>query len=363
MIGNRVTMRQLTILGLLIILFGGLWAPGLAVASEEAFFFEEEIEFLDVDDAFSIGTDVLDEQFIIRWTIADGYYLYKHRFGFTATGVDLAEPIIPEGLHKTDEYFGEVEVYYNHIEITVPYTNSDSVVSLSLSFQGCADAGLCYTPTTRHVSYEKQQDGTLRPVTGIEKTVTTDIASPALSPVQKEKDNEVYSDQTSSLSTVLAEENLIWTLITFLGAGLLLTFTPCVLPMVPILSGIIAGQGRDITPAKAFRLSFIYVQAMAITYAILGILVAKAGSSLSGYLQSPVIISIVALIFVLLALSMFGLYELTIPAFLTKQVQGVSEKQRGGNYLGVAFMGVISTLIVSPWYYGGWLSLLRKVAR
>ena len=141
---------------------------------------------------------------------------------------------------------------------------------------------------------------------------------------------------------------MLWTILGFLGAGLLLTFTPCVLPMIPILSGIIAGQGSSITPAKAFRLSFVYVQSMAITYAILGILVARAGSSLSGYLQSPLILSIVAIIFVLLAFSMFGMFEIKLPAFIQNRVQGISEKQRGGNYFGVAVMGVISTLIVSP---------------
>jgi len=147
---------------------------------------------------------------------------------------------------------------------------------------------------------------------------------------------------------VLAEGDIFWTLLAFLGAGLLLTFTPCVLPMIPILSGIIAGQGKGITPAKAFRLSFVYVQAMAITYAVLGVLVARAGSSLSGYLQSPIILTIVAGIFIILAMSMFGLFEVKLPAFIGNRIQGVSEKQRGGNYIGVAVMGVISTLIVSP---------------
>jgi len=188
----------------------------------------------------------------------------------------------------------------------------------------------------------------LKLVTAVEKTAPAVVATPMSSTSSQEQNNADFNDQTNTLSTVLAEENLLWILLTFLGAGLLLTFTPCVLPMVPILSGIIAGQGKNITTVKAFQLSFVYVQAMAITYALLGVLVAQAGSSLSGYLQSPLIISIVAGLFVLLSLSMFGLYEITIPEVFAKHARGASEKQRGGNYVGVAVMGVISTLIVSP---------------
>ncbi len=334
--------RQLTILGLMFLLFNGVLASQPADSASDVMFFEED-EFLDIDEAFQISAAVLDNEFIIRWEVADGYYLYKHRFGFSARGVQLAEPSIPEGLHKTDEYFGEVEVYYKHIEITIPYGSAEQDVLFTLNYQGCADAGLCYTPATRYLGFEKKLDGSLQLVTGVEKSATS------ISTLPQEQNEQLFDDQDNdSLSSVLAGDNLLWTLITFLGAGLLLTFTPCVLPMVPILLGIIAGQGEKITPVKAFHLSFVYVQAMAITYAILGVLVAQAGSSLSGYMQSPLTISIVAGLFILLALSMFGLYELTIPEFFAKHARGVSEKQQGGNYLGVAVMGVISTLIVSP---------------
>jgi len=347
MIENNMVIRHLIIL--LLLVFSGnnaLLSEPAKNALQESLF-EEEDEFLAVDDAFIISSDVLADELIVRWKIAEGYYLYKHRFSFSAKGVELGEASIPDGLKKTDEYFGEVEVYYKHIEVTIPYVNPESEVMLTLNYQGCADAGLCYTPATRYLSYKKQADGTLFLASGV-ATKIPGVASQSNNVVIEQNGQLSAIEQQEPLASVLEQGNLFWTLMAFLGAGLLLTFTPCVLPMVPILSGIIAGQGKDITPAKAFRLSFVYVQSMAITYAVLGILVARAGSSLSGYLQSPLILSIVAVIFVVLAFSMFGFFELKLPAFLSNRVQGISEKQRGGNYLGVAVMGVISTLIVSP---------------
>jgi thiol:disulfide interchange protein DsbD len=350
-INNMIKIFQLTLVLSLSLLFQIL---PITLAAETSLF-ETEDEFLNVDKAFIISSDLLDDEFIIKWKVADAYYLYKHRFSFSATGADLSEPYIPDGLKKVDEYFGAVEVYYKHVEISIPFKSSFDKVVLTLKYQGCADAGLCYTPQTRHLIYERQADGELKQtsgfvskIPGVSNTSSGDSskidASSKLSTVDQttEKVTELESIQNE------ADESMLWTLLGFLGAGLLLTFTPCVLPMIPILSGIIAGQGSSITPAKAFRLSFVYVQSMAITYAILGILVARAGSSLSGYLQSPLILSIVAIIFVLLAFSMFGLFEIKLPAFIQNRIQGISEKQRGGNYLGVAVMGVISTLIVSP---------------
>lgn len=333
-----------------------LLAVEISTLKSDSAIFEEEDEFLDVDDAFAITTDELDNEFIIRWTIADGYYLYKHRFSFVASGVDLGEPIIPDGLQKVDEYFGEVEVYYKHIEINLPFTNAAEKVVLTVKYQGCADAGLCYTPTKRYLTYERQTDGTLKLTSGVGTKIpgvaSTPIKSKVDKPIEDKSirsiDKDAFVGEAQSLASVLENESLLWTLLAFLGAGLLLTFTPCVLPMIPILSGIIAGQGKDITPAKAFRLSFVYVQAMAITYAILGVLVAQAGSSLSGYLQSPVILIVVAGIFVLLAFSMFGLFEIKLPSFIESRVHGITANHRGGNYIGVAIMGIISTLIVSP---------------
>ena len=297
-------------------------------------------DFLDVDDAFILSVDALDNEIILRWELADGYYLYKHRFSFSADTTSLAEPYIPEGIQKTDEYFGDVEVYYHHVEITVEAQDATAPFELEINYQGCADAGLCYTPTTRYI--------TIEPTTGglnIASELSELSASVEETGASK---SETFVDQGAKLGALLDSGNLFWVLLSFVGAGLLLTFTPCVLPMIPILSSIIAGQGKDISTAKAFKLSFVYVQAMAITYAILGVLIARAGSSLSGYMQSPLIISIVAIIFILLALSMFGLYELKLPQALDSRLQALNQKQKGGQTLSVAIMGALSTLIVSP---------------
>ncbi len=349
MIENKLTMKSLMFFMLLIFVGNGVVLATESISSSfQDAIFEEEEEFLKVDDAFIISADSVDNEFIVRWKIAKAYYLYKHRFGFSAIGGELGEPFIPDGLKKTDEYFGKVEVYYNHVEIAIPFKKASPEVILTIKYQGCADAGLCYTPATRYLTFGKQSDGSYKLTSGVETKV------PRLATSKPEVEDSLinepsdFTSTTGTLSSVLAEGDVFLTLLAFLGAGLLLTFTPCVLPMIPILSGIIAGQGKDITPAKAFRLSFVYVQAMAVTYAVLGVLVARAGSSLSGYLQSPIILTIVAGIFIILAMSMFGLFEVKLPAFIGNRVQGISEKQRGGNYVGVAVMGIISTLIVSP---------------
>ncbi len=370
---SQIKLLQFTFLTLLI-LFSGLFlqdifatesSTGSSTASGSTFsdddFFEEDDPFLDVDDAFAISADALDDEFIVRWKIAEGYYLYKHRFAFSAEGANLGPAIIPDGKKKVDEYFGAVEVYYKHIEISIPFTTSSDDIILTLKYQGCADAGLCYTPTTRKLTYKKQLDGQLMLVSGAEvkiqgvQNTSTEEQPKSESSVNTVVDNTLNNEddssfvgQSDSLLSVLSEGDILWTLLKFLGAGLLLTFTPCVLPMIPILSSAIAGQGDTITTGKAFRLSFVYVQAMAITYALLGVLVASAGSSLSGYLQSPWILGMAASIFILLSFSMFGFYEIKLPEFLHHRVHKVSQNTQGGSYFGVAIMGVISTLIVSP---------------
>ncbi|PCJ46818.1 MAG: protein-disulfide reductase DsbD [Gammaproteobacteria bacterium] len=353
---KQVINKMINIIKLTFVIFLTLTFQSLAVIQAEesviiasatkVILFEEDDKFLHVDEAFVISSDLLDGEFIIRWKIAENYYLYKHRFSFSAAGVDLSEAYIPDGIKKVDEYFGAVEVYYKHVEVSIPYKNPQSRVVLTVNYQGCADAGLCYTPATRHLEFELQANGQLKQISGFVSKITG-FAIPNQQD-QKQKTVVPASEKSSSVSKKIASEGMFWTLLGFFGAGLLLTFTPCVLPMIPILSSIIAGQGKGITTGKAFRLSLVYVQAMAITYAILGILVAKAGSSLSGYLQSPLILGVVAVVFILLSLSMFGLFELKLPGFIQNRVQGISEKQTGGNYIGVAIMGVISTLIVSP---------------
>lgn len=304
----------------------------------------EEKEFLDVDDAFQLSSDYIDGEVVIRWHIAPEYYLYNHQLDFKLKGAKQSSLYVPEGLAKTDQYFGDVQVYYQHLEVSLGITEPEDRFEVIFKYQGCADAGLCYTPETRSVSFIRGADGKFIQDGDFEKASFRE--SKTSSPSTTTDEN--FEGEREFLSRILSEGNLLWITLAFLGFGLLLTFTPCVLPMIPILSSIIAGQGANVTTAKAFKLSLVYVISMAVTYALFGILVAKAGGALSGYLQSPLVLFVVAGLFILLSLSMFGFYELQLPASIQNSLQAYSSKQKGGEYLSVVIMGVLATLVVSP---------------
>ena len=302
----------------------------------------EETEFLDVDDAFKLSADVIGDEVAIRWEIAPGYYLYNHQLDFLVQGADISQTFVPKGLEKTDPYFGDVEVYYQHLEVSLALANLSDNLTVTFKYQGCADAGLCYTPETRQVSFNKDASGSFMQVGDFEES-TMRKAKAASTGAE-----ETFEGERELLARILSEGDLLWIALVFFGAGLLLTFTPCVLPMIPILSSIIAGQGKDVTTFKAFKLSATYVLAMATTYALFGIAVAQAGGALSGYLQAPAVLFVVALIFIALSLSMFGLYELQLPQGLQDKLQAINAKQNGGEYVSVVVMGVLATLVVSP---------------
>ena len=305
----------------------------------------EEEEFLKVDQAFQPDASRLDNELIVRFTIAPGYYLYRDQFRFKADGVSFAAPQYPEGILKHDEYLGEQIVYFNHVEVRVPIQSGPPAFDLKLTFQGCAEAGLCYPPTTRTLAIVGDASaGSETP----SKLTTTAEPSPA--------DTSSLTPTTAAATTVAGEAaggdlaaalggDLWAAVIIALIAGIGLTFTPCVLPMIPITVAVIGGQGSTISTSRRFALVFVYVQAMAFTYAVLGVAVAGAGAALQGYLQSPWLIVPSALLFILLALSMFGAYELQLPAALRDKLASSSQ---GGSMLGVVFMGALSALVVSP---------------
>ena len=288
-----------------------------------------EDQFLPVDEAF-IFTAVADggEQLALDWQIAPGYYLYRHRFSArTATpGFALGEVALPPGKKKTDEFFGDVEVYYDSLHATLPVTRpaDANILELTIGYQGCADAGLCYPPVTKKVAIELPPPGT--PARAVD------------TPMVAEQDR---------LAGLIAEGRLLLVMATFFGFGLLLAFTPCVLPMIPILSGIIAGQGAGATPRRSFLLALIYVLGMATTYTIAGAAFAAAGQQAQAFFQQPWIIIGFAMLFVVLALAMFGLFELRIPAALETRLASVSGRQRAGSLVGTAVMGALSALVVT----------------
>lgn len=293
-------------------------------------------QLLEPDDAFSFFADVNDQQQIrLTWRIADKYYLYQEKVKVTlidSPNIQLQPLRFPEGKQKHDEIFGETIVYYGGLELTQllkePITTPTDI-SLNVTFQGCADIGVCYPPMNKQVTL------TLKPNNTATDTTTTPNTPPAL------------SEQNQIAHSLIG--NAIWlTCLTFLGFGLLLSLTPCVFPMIPILSGIIIGHGEELTTRKAFYLSLSYVLASALTYALFGVLAGLFGSNLQATFQNPWILSTFSGLFVLLALSMFGLYDIQLPASIQSKLSTISQHQKHGSLWGSAIMGVLSTLIVGP---------------
>jgi thiol:disulfide interchange protein DsbD len=320
---RAMTKFRMVVLALGLALAGAVSAQGLLGPSTN------EDQFLPVDQAFVFSaTADGGEQAQLDWQIAPGYYLYRHRLSVkTATaGFALGEIAMPSGKKKTDEFFGDVEVYYDMLSATVPVTRpaDASTFEIAVSYQGCADAGLCYPPVSRTVAIDLPPPGT---------------PSRADAP-------SMVSEQ-DRLTNLIAGKSLLVVMASFFGFGLLLAFTPCVLPMIPILSGIIAGQGAAATPRRSFMLSVVYVLGMALTYTIAGAAFAAAGQQAQAFFQQPWIIILFAALFVVLALAMFGLFDLKIPSALETRLAGVSGRQKAGSFVGTAIMGVLSALVVT----------------
>ncbi|MEO1889708.1 MAG: protein-disulfide reductase DsbD [Cycloclasticus sp.] len=293
-------------------------------------------ELLEPDQAFSFYADVNDKQQItLNWRIADGYYLYQEKINVTLISPDTVQlqPItLPSGKQKTDEIYGSTTVYYGDITLTqrlVSPISNPTDITLSVDFQGCADIGVCYPPINKVVNLS------LQPST----TSSVNNSSPT---------QQLQLSEQGQIATALISNTIWLTCLTFLGFGLLLSLTPCVFPMIPILSGIIIGHGKDLTTRKAFYLSLSYVVASALTYAAFGILAGLFGSNLQATFQNPWILSAFSAVFVLLALSMFGLYDLQLPASIQSKLSSISRHQKHGSLWGSAIMGVLSTLIVGP---------------
>ncbi|BBA34393.1 thiol:disulfide interchange protein DsbD [Methylocaldum marinum] len=293
------------------------------------------VDLLPPDEAFRFFAEVKDANTLwVSWQIADGYYLYREKFKLAlpgASGVTLGNYRIPNGEPKHDEEFGDVEVFHREVGFAVPLSRAGGEpgnIRLQANYQGCAEKGVCYPPMQKTVGLDL-------PAAGAGTTVS--MANPVV-PVS-EQDRIAFALQSDSA----------WaTVLSFLGFGLLLAFTPCIFPMIPILSGIIVGQGHTITTGRAFMLSLSYVLASALAYTVFGILAGLFGSNLQILFQKPEVIVAFSALFVLLALSMFGVYTLQMPEFIQARVVSISNQQRGGTLTGAAIMGALSALIVGP---------------
>jgi len=309
-------------------LLGQAEAP--ALAPDEAFVYEAIAK--DADTA------------LVRFTAQPGYYLYVDQFRFgveDAPGVAMRGAELPDGVIKNDPEFGPVPVYYGQVEVPVHFSRSAGpavALGLRADFQGCRDGDICYPPMSRAVRFE------------LPAATPADLQTAAAAPLTAARPDAAGAAPVSEqdrLARLLTDAPGA-AIAAFFLAGLLLAFTPCVFPMVPILSGIIVGQGDRLTTARAFWLSLIYVLAMAVTYTVAGVLAGLFGQNLQAVFQNPWIIGAFVLVFVLLALSMFGFYELQLPGRLQTRLAEASNRQQGGQLWGVAVMGFLSALIVGP---------------
>ncbi|MEM1434486.1 MAG: protein-disulfide reductase DsbD [Pseudomonadota bacterium] len=318
---------------------------------------EDEPEFLPVDQAFRFSAETNAEgDLVARWQMPDGYYLYRHQFGVEAapaTGLELGEARIPPGKKKVDEYFGEVEVYYHQAELAAAVSGGRGVQTVAVNYQGCADYGLCYPPETRQVRLDFTGP-TPMVLTAADAAAGGEPADPAGANGAAEAAGAAGLTgpltEEQRLAGRLEQGSMLGSLLIFFLAGLGLAFTPCVLPMVPILSSIIVGEAASITRARAFSLSLAYVLGMAVTYAALGTLVGLFGASLNlqAALQSPPVLITFAIVFALLSLSMFGFYELQLPQRWQNGLNQMGDKVGGGKHFSVLVMGSLSALVVSP---------------
>lgn len=297
-----------------------------------------------VDEAFQFSAEVNDDNALeARWQVMEGNYLYRDKLRFEVLDneqVKLGEVSLPAGENKRDEFFGLVQVYHHDVALNLPLSRpaSEQTLTLKAYFQGCSETfGICYPPGEQQVTL------TLPAVNNA--SVTEENAPTPSSPAKLAQNPLSEQDR---LAQKLAEDNLLQIFLGFLGLGLLLTFTPCVLPMIPILSSIIVGEGEKITTRRAFSLSLVYVLAMSATYTAAGVLTGLLGENLQALFQNPWVIGSFSVLFVLLALSMFGLYELQLPHGLQHRLQQLTHRQQGGSFIGVAVMGLLSALIVGP---------------
>ena len=313
---------------------------------------DDEDEILHPDQAFILSAR-LDANNIIQTNLllADKIYVYRDKLQIAmvdGSGHSLGAISLPKGKKKFDEFFGDTEVIYDQVNVSVPIisaANASGQFTLSYGYQGCVEDRICYPPITKYLSVNAAE-GLIQVV---DELADAGNSATAASASALEQSQAPVSEQ-DQFAQLLKDESLLLIVGLFFLAGIGLTFTPCVFPMIPILSSIIAGQGATITTRKAFSLSLIYVLAMALTYATAGAIVGYYGAefNIQIWFQDPWILSTFAAIFVLLSLSMFGFYELQMPNAIQSRLTAISNSQQGGTLIGVGLMGFFSAIIVGP---------------
>lgn len=314
-----------------------------AFQAHASIFGDKSNQPLNVDQAFVMsGGQTAADSVDLVWQIAEGYYLYQDRIEFTLPeGVAVSSRQDSKTDTKDDPLFGRVQVFHDLAQVSLKLGRMSEAApasgTLQISYQGCWEGGICYPPVTQSIELVDIAVAAAAPV----------AAAPAVVVAIDGNEPAPLSEQDRFFET-LSQASLASLLAIFFVAGLALSMTPCVFPMIPILSGIIAGQGHRVNTRKGLALSVVYVLAMAVTYTIAGVIAGLFGANLQAALQEPWVIGLFSLIFVALALSMFGLYNLQFPSAFQTWLSRGSDRQRGGTYIGVAVMGFLSALIVGP---------------
>jgi len=309
-------------------------------------------DFLPVDQAFEPILTAIDGNTVeVAIRIADGYYLYKDKISARAESnkAQAGKLQLPAGEMKTDQYFGEMEVYHGDVfgKLSIARGTPEAMdLDLELRYQGCAEDGICYPPVTRMLTVSLPQA----------------TAVSALSAVNTVASAAPVSEQ-AKLAQIISGSSLLVMIGTFFGAGLLLAFTPCVLPMVPILSGIIAGEGENVSASRGFTLALSYVMGMAIVYTLAGVAAAAAGLQLQATFNQPWILALFSGLFIILAAGMFGMYDLQMPSGLQSKLANVSSGQKSGTAIGAFVMGAISSLIVTACVAPALIAALTVIAQ
>ena len=275
-------------------------------------------QFVLADQAFAFDFQQNQHDLNLTWQIKDGYYLYRKQVRITPEHAKIADVQLPQGVWHEDEFYGKSEIYRDRLTLPVTINQASAGATLTVTYQGCADAGFCYPPETKTVP--------------LSEVVANNAASQPVSVPQQEQ------------PTAQLPFSALWALL--IGIGI--AFTPCVLPMYPLISGIVLGGKQRLSTARALLLTFIYVQGMALTYTALGLVVAAAGLQFQAALQHPYVLIGLAIVFTLLAMSMFGLFTLQLPSSLQTRLTLMSNRQQGGSPGGVFVMGAIAGLICSP---------------
>ncbi|MBA7976718.1 protein-disulfide reductase DsbD [Citrobacter freundii] len=280
-------------------------------------------QFVPADRAFVFDFQQNQHDLNLTWQVKDGYYLYRKQISITPSQADIAEVKLPPGVWHEDEFYGKSEIYRKQLTVPITVNQAKSGATLTITYQGCADAGFCYPPETKTVPLSE---------------VSADSAA-APAPAPATADPQEKPQPTAQLPF-----SALWALL--IGIGI--AFTPCVLPMYPLISGIVLGGKQRLSTGRALLLTFIYVQGMALTYTALGLVVAAAGLQFQAALQHPYVLIGLTVIFTLLALSMFGLFTLQLPSSLQTRLTLMSNRQQGGSPGSVFAMGAIAGLICSP---------------